>query len=127
MLSDILEKMDLLRALFPKWSFFDQVGHSIFLEYRGSEDSSWQRVRFETSRKKMGLFVNSEVNFTLAQIHILEQFAQNPENESSLCLVQSLLKEKITNLNKVQFRLVVLMDEHLNIVYQSGWLLVDSL
>ena len=119
--------VDLLRALFPKWNFFDQVGHSIFLEYRGSESSSWQRVSFEVPRQNAGLFVNAEVNMKLAQIHVLEQFVQNPENESSLKILQSLLKTKISGLDKVQFQLLVDLEEEANIIYQSAWLAVDSL
>ncbi len=119
--------LDLFRALFPKWNFFDQVGAHFFLEYRGSEEEPWIRVQFEGVRKKRSLLINPDANFLLAETHIIEQFAINPENKSSVKLVQSLLKTKISLTKKVQFRLIALTRADEKILYQSDWLQVDSL
>lgn len=119
--------VDLFRALFPKWNFFDQVGSHLFLEYRESEAGTWQRIDFTVPRKNMGIFLNAEVNMTLAKIHIIEQFAMNMENESSLKMLQSLLKTATSLSEKVQFRLLAQTEEQNNVLYQSEWLMVDSL
>lgn len=119
--------MNLVRALFPKWDFFDQVGHSLFLEYRCSESDPWKRLVFSAKRFSLGIFFNANMNMNLASIHILEQFAMNPSNESSFKMLRGLLKYQLEEINfrynKVQFQVVAIQSDETQIIFQSDWMI----
>ena len=120
--------MNLIRALFPKWNFFDQVGHHFQLQFRFEENSEWQKVSFDCDRPPLGLFFNPIGNLALAQNHILENFAQNPDDNQ---LVQKLLRFKLSEQKiqsgSVQYRVLALSEVQITEVYKSAWLRVDML
>lgn len=66
----------LSRALFPRWDFFDRIAHEFHLEIRSAPEDPWRRVGFSVRFGIGGLFVNPGVLLALAQINLIEHFAQ---------------------------------------------------
>lgn len=66
--------LNLMRALIPRWNFFDQVGHCFRLEVRGEASGPWHRISFLQKRRPLGLFFNPETNLALLQVGLLEHF-----------------------------------------------------
>lgn len=67
---------NLIRALFPQWSFFDRVSYQFELQYK-KESDQWQPLVFEVHRPRGGILLNAVCNMTLAQIHLLEYFVRD--------------------------------------------------
>lgn len=121
--------LNLIRVLFPNWNFFDQIGHSLAIEYRSSNTDFWQTLELSASRGFTGLFFNPEVNLALAQGNIIEHFArdaqeqpENIENLSSYKMLRSMLKLNSPSVDKIQFKLTARKDNEFQILYTSNWL-----
>ncbi len=65
--------LNLVRALFPRWDFYDRTGHQLDLEYK-TEKSEWCAFTFTENRRWFSLFVNPQLNLALAEISLIEQF-----------------------------------------------------
>lgn len=104
--------MNLFRALFPQWSFFDRVVNSYQLEVRSPGESAWQTVSFDQKRSFFSLNLNGEMNLALANVSLLEHFARDLEevspeqikNLSTYKMVRSLVEVKYGS-KLVQYRL----------------------
>lgn len=112
--------LNLVRALFPQWDFFDRVSYNFELHYRSSNTEVWKQFLFQQSRPQWGLLFNATTNMTLAQTHIVENFVhqvqelngQNIENLSSFKMLQALLGDP-----QMQFKLVAVSGDEKIEVY----------
>lgn len=100
----------LLRAFFPSWKFFDDIGEVPVLFYRVSEDGrdfgGW-KICLEKSKRSLGsLFLNPQGNFLLAceshLQHLLTDLEENSnggsvriENSVSYQLTKKLVRFQI--------------------------------
>jgi len=126
-----------IRVLFPKWNFFDQLGHRFHLKYRESNSSNWSLLEFKSDRTFINFFFNPTHNLTLAQINIIEHFARDvqlhePNQIESLVsfkLVKSLTEAYLPAFSKsdsFQF-LIEAYDQNSNFkLYESVWMKKDS-
>lgn len=121
--------LSLIRSLFPRWDFFDQIAFSFAVEFRMSSDTDWKPLDFFYEHRKSRLVFNPYVNEVLAQSGIVDQFArdiQELQNDkpsftredlqqlTTYRLVCSLLHVKLKHENlsdeKFQFRVVARRD-----------------
>lgn len=122
--------LNLIRALFPKWNFFDRVAYTFELHYKLKSSKSWQKIKFEQNYSPLGLFINEKYNLSLAQFNIVEHFAsdvQDPHFTESAAvelptykLLNSLLAVKISELgiteSELQFKIVAVSSkENINL------------
>jgi hypothetical protein len=63
----------LIRALFPRWDFFDSAGYRAVLQVRPVGAEEWQEVHFETERRPANLLFNPFTNFAHLQESLLQQ------------------------------------------------------
>lgn len=117
--------LSLIRSLFPRWDFFDQIAFSFVVYFKMSLDTEWKKLSFTQSRKSSRLFFNHQVNDTLMQSSVVEQFARDiqelqlhkPNFEKSdlenlttfqlLCsLLRVKLKHEVPHYNEFQFKIV---------------------
>ena len=118
-----------LRVLFPRWNFFDQLGHRFHVKYKTSENENWNLVEFESHWNLLNFFCNARHNLTLAQVSAIELFAQDTQNCSqenipnlvSFKVIKSLVEER-TNSKTFQFMIEAYKDENQTILYTSPWL-----
>jgi hypothetical protein len=82
--------IELIRALFPFWNFFDQTAFTFDLFVKTSANSGWTPISFFQDRRKSSPFININVNESLAQFNIVEHFAHD---------IQQLEKINVTDLN----------------------------
>lgn len=122
--------LNLIRVLFPKWDFFDRVGHHFELRCRIKNSDLWKETVIQHKLSMTNFFLNPIGNMKMAQIHILENFVQNTEDESSLKMIQSLVgvyqKDKIASDESVQFKIVAIRGEEQIDVYTSDWFLLRT-
>ncbi len=93
------EFLNLIRALFPQWDFFDRVSYHFELYYQMPNKQNWEKWSFQQSRPQWGLLFNAKTNMALAQVHIVEKFVreiqelngQQFEHLSSFKMLQSML------------------------------------
>ncbi|OYZ22954.1 MAG: hypothetical protein B7Y39_06800 [Bdellovibrio sp. 28-41-41] len=116
--------LSLIRSLFPRWDFFDQIAFSFVVYYKVSTDTEWKKLAFTQSHKSSRLVFNQAVNDTLMQSSVVEQFArdiQELENNTPnfsksdiedlttyqlLCsLLEVKLKQKNLNNTEFQFKI----------------------
>lgn len=133
--------LSLIRALFPRWNFFDRVGHHLELEFKTPESSSWERIYFEQGRRPLGLFVNPEVNLALAQVNVVEHFISDltdlQEGDRQISeadihslttfqMLRSLLRMKLQEHNqnpgRLQFKILACSPRERSDVYVSEWI-----
>lgn len=125
---------DLNRAIFPKWSFFDQTAHQFSLEIFNFQKSTWEPIRWTHRLRWWNIFFNPDANLKMAQFNIVEHFSQDIQiiqsdqilNLVSFRLICNLI-HKQTNQDRIQFRILALKDDaSLPIcLFQSGVLLYD--
>lgn len=114
--------LNLIRALFPQWDFFDKVSYNFELHYRSSSSESWKQFLFQQPRPQWGLLFNAVTNMKLAQTHIVENFVhevqdlgdRKVENLSSFKMLQALVGG-----NNVQFKVMAVSGEEKIEVYSS--------
>lgn len=108
--------LSLIRAIFPRWDFFDRIAYHFDLEYETERDGSWERISFRRRFSLFHLFINTDLNEALAQMNLLDHFAHDvqsldrPEDATSLTsykLVSSLVGAKApAAVSPPRFRLV---------------------
>ena len=125
--------LNLIRALFPKWNFFDRIAYTFELQYKLKSSNSWQKIVFEHNYSTLGLFVNEKYNLSLAHFNIVEHFAsdiQDPYFSESAApdlptykLLKSLLAVKISELglseSDLQFKIVAVSSKENFDLYTS--------
>lgn len=131
--------LNLIRALFPHWNFFDRIAHSFAVEYKVSTGTQWQRLAFSQKRANLGIFLNPNLNESLAQVNVIEHFVKNIqdlqtksaniqtssiETLSSYKILLSILRLKLqdgeVSNKKIQFKIVANNDnENLDIFVSS--------
>lgn len=133
--------LSLIRALFPRWDFFDRIDYSFELQFKSGTVVDWQRICFDQKRKLTDLVFNPKSNLAMAQINILEHFAHDIQefknedlkikNLTSLKMTKSLLKTKLIELGiikgLVQFRLVAISPNETVSLYISEAFDLDKL
>jgi hypothetical protein len=119
--------INLFRALFPRWNFFDQISHRFELEYKTSKSGQWQKISFDQKRTLLSPLINPSYNLALAQINIIEHFVSDLEerknNQTSYKLLLSLVKVKLLALGiskeKIQFQVVAVLKNEREIIFTS--------
>lgn len=69
--------LSLIRSLFPRWDFFDQVAFSFNIYSKVSPDTDWKRLSFDQSHKTSRMVFNPFINAELANASIVEHFARD--------------------------------------------------
>jgi hypothetical protein len=141
--------LSLIRALFPRWNFFDRVGHQFGVEFKTTRDSAWIPVHFERPRTGFALFLNADFNMALAQVNVVEHFAQDVQelplqntlhnktldsrlvrNLTSFKLLLSLLEVKQQELgiqsNTIQFKITATNLSNQLDIYVSDWVKLNE-
>jgi len=133
--------INLIRALFPKWNFFDQIAYHFELEFKVPGAHEWSAISFQQTRKRLSLFLNAEVNLALAHMNILEHFAEDiqalqtnspliPSRDiqqlTTFKMVRSLLRLKLQQFESqpdvVQFKLTAKNPNESVDLYISDWI-----
>lgn len=136
--------LNLIRALFPKWSFFDQIAYGFELEFKIPGATRWEPLSFQQSRQLFSLFLNPHGNLALAQGNILEHFVQdiqqlqlkNPlidskdvQSLTTFKMLKSLLEVKLQEYelgsSTVQFKVVARSQDDVQDFYISDWIHVE--
>ena len=133
--------LNLIRALFPRWSFFDRIGHHFELEFKVQNSRDWQKISFDQDRKAFSLFVNPAVNLAMAQVNIIEHFmgeisdlqrinsevdSKDVQDLTTFRLLRSLIEVKLEAFEipagPFQFKILACSPEEKLDVYISDWL-----
>jgi hypothetical protein len=69
--------LNLIRSLFPRWDFFDQIAFSFVVYFKMSSHTDWEKLTFTQPHKLSRLVFNQAVNDTLMQSSVVEQFARD--------------------------------------------------
>lgn len=106
----------LVRALFPRWNFFDRVGFQFNLYFCTDQNSTWTPFNFNQRRRPGQIFFNPHFNLALAHISIIQHFVhdlQSDKNVESLTsfrllksFVETYLSEQNIKSNSAQFKIV---------------------
>lgn len=67
--------LTLIRSLFPRWNFFDEIAHHFELEFKLSAGSAWTRLPFDQARTASSFWIHPAGNVAHAQMNLLEHFA----------------------------------------------------
>jgi hypothetical protein len=127
---------ELIRALFPRWNFFDQISYRLVLEVKAAGSKGWTPVLFNASRTIGSLFTNPDVTRMHAEMSLLESFANDiqgavgPDGKlnsarvqkmTSFMMVRSLVMSRLMapSTNSVQFRLSAQAGEESSVIYVS--------
>lgn len=119
--------INLFRAIFPRWNFFDQISHRFELEYKTSNSKQWQKISFDQTRTIFSPLINPSCNLALAQINIIEHFVTDLEEgnkeQTSFNLLLSLVKVKLATLGvnqgEIQFQVVAVFKDEKDVVFTS--------
>lgn len=135
-----VQLLDLIRILFPKWSFFDQLGYRFHLKFRESDSSKWTFVHFESPGPSvLKLFFNPTHNLTLAQISAIEQFSRevqinDPENANQLdsfklvkAITEFYIEKYFSSVETFQFKIEAHSKNSKVDLYTSAWLKKEPL
>ncbi len=133
--------LSLIRALFPRWDFFDRIDYCFELQFKSGAVADWQKISFDQERKLRDLVFNPQCNLAMAQINILEHFAHDVQefknkdlkikSLTSLKMTKSLLKIKLIELGimsgSAQLRLVAIGPNEKVNLYTSEVFALDEL
>lgn len=104
--------LNLIRALFPKWNFFDRIAYTFELHFKLKPSASWQQIKFDQYHTNAGLFINEKCNLSLAEFNIVEHFANDVQEHlssittlTSYKLLTSLLESKLSTTD-FQFKIL---------------------
>jgi hypothetical protein len=89
----------IFRAFFPSWKFFEDSRAQYKLFYQ-KENEEWLPAIELLSRKKLSLFINSEVNFHLALDTLVQRFVMDlaeEELDASESVSYRLIKKIVAN------------------------------
>jgi hypothetical protein len=89
----------IFRAFFPSWKFFEDSRAQYKLYYQ-KDNEGWLPAIELLSRKKLSLFLNSEVNFHLALDTLVQRF------------VMDLAEEQLDSTKSVSYRLIKKLVAH---------------
>lgn len=125
----VAQFLNQLRVLFPRWNFFDQLGHRFYLKYKTTENQNWISIKFKSEWSLLNFFCNPDHNLTLAQISAIELFAQDAQmydeqqiqNLDSFRLIRSLIGIHAKT-KKFQFTLEAHKDGKILDLYISPWI-----
>ncbi len=136
--------LNLIRALFPSWNFFDRVGYRFELEFLQAGSKEWEPLLFISRRMPMGFLINSDCNLKLAQVNVIEHFARDVQelqsrNElvasesiqalTSFKLLRSLIQIKLQDYelesNTIQFRVIGSNQNEKIVIFISDWIAVS--
>ena len=124
--------LHLVRALFPRWSFFDRVSYDLDLDIKIRNADQWRRIAFTHPRSMFGLFINPGINLMLAQQSVVEQFVQDLherteeiEEQTSYKMLVSLLRSR-AGAPEFQFKLTARRACEVLPMYASSWLNVAA-
>lgn len=136
--------LNLIRALFPKWSFFDQVAFGFELEFKVPDSTQWEPISFKAERSFFNLFSNPHGNLAMLQGNILEHFVQDIQRLQSVsptldskevqalttfkmltALLVTKLKEYGLDSPTVQFKIVARSSDTVLDFYFSDWIQVN--
>jgi hypothetical protein len=118
-----------LRVLFPKWSFFDQLGHRFYVKYQTAENKNWTRLEFKSQWKLLNFFCNPIHNLTLAQMSAIDQLARDVQSHdqdeipylNSFLIIKSIVAT-YTEAASFQFAIEASKDKSRTILYTSPWI-----
>ncbi|MBL7545452.1 MAG: hypothetical protein JNL11_16660 [Bdellovibrionaceae bacterium] len=129
--------LHLIRALFPRWDFFDQTGFAFELYFKAPQSLSWEYFSFIQDHKKACLIFNPALNEALALYGIVEQFAHDVQNQNdvqqltSFRLLCAVLKAKLLHeypgYHSVQFKIIARNQSDAIQIYASDTIAVESL
>ncbi len=133
--------LNLIRALFPTWNFFDQVQYQFGVEIKVPDLDRWEPLSFNQSRQAFNMALNGSANLAMAQVNVIEHFARDiqellldsPLVESrqvrsltSFKLISALLKVKMQEYevspNSLQFKVVAIRKDEILDIYISDWI-----
>lgn len=136
--------LHLIRGIFPRWDFFDQIAYSFHLEFKVPNSNQWEPIHFHQPRKAFSLFVSPHVNMALAEVNVIEHFAQdiqrlqseNPlihsqevQGLTSFKLLKSILNEKLKEYqlpaSSIQFKIVASNPNEALDLYISDWIYME--
>lgn len=138
--------LNLARALFPYWNFFDRVAYDFEIEFKIPNAVKWERIPFEARRAALDVFYSADANLKMAQVNIIEHFvgeiqdlqaddatldSRDVQELTSFKLLFSLLsfrlKEYEIGASQVQFKIVACGNDEEIDVYISDWLEVETI
>lgn len=137
--------LNLVRALFPHWNFFDRIASHFELSFKIPGSTEWSLISFDEERKIFGLLVNPQCNLSLAHVNIIEHFAadiqqlqqfksglhsKDVQKLSTFKMICSLLRLKLSDYslktNSVQFKISAVSPSEEVVIYISDWLPMES-
>jgi hypothetical protein len=137
--------MNLIRAIFPRWNFFERVAYGFELHFKVPDALKWEQISFDQKRTPLSLLINPSCNLALAQVCLLEHFArdiQELQEQAELLassevqslttfkMVSSLLKSKLQEYEletgAIQFKIVACGATDKVDVYISDWITLES-
>lgn len=137
--------LNLIRAIFPRWNFFERVAYGFELHFKVPDALKWEKISFDQKRTPLSLFVNPSCNLALAQVCLLEHFARDiqelqqqdqllasseVQSLTSFKMVTSLLKSKLQDYElesaAIQFKIVACGTADKVDVYISDWITLES-
>lgn len=121
--------LNLVRVLFPRWNFFDEIGYQFRLEYRFKDTEDWTLVGFNSQRLRFGLFFNPVHNLNLAQVNLIEHFSRDLqlslpeqiENLDTFKMVKALVGLRAQANRQFQFRIQAYKQKLQTELYRSSW------
>lgn len=132
--------LNLIRALFPNWNFYDRIAYSFELEYRLKNTQIWERVSFDQKRHLFDLLINPDCNLALAQFNIIEHFARDIqhlehmnqlEDLTTYKMLRSLLKIKLNfsdeKNQQIKFKITATDRKEKNDIFVSEWIAMSNL
>lgn len=131
--------LHLVRVIFPSWNFFDQLGYSFKLYFRTQPNQHWEYVDLSCQMKPVSFFFNPKANYLLAQVSVIEHFAQEVQslkadqiqNSTLYKMIRSMvldyLQHQKIDFNKAQFKIETVDQNQPIEIYASDWILNDDL
>ncbi len=131
--------LHLVRVIFPSWNFFDQTGYSFKLYFRNQHDQRWESLDLSCQLKPVSLFFNSEANYLLAQVGVIEHFTQEVQSLRADQIEKSTLYKMICSMifahlqnqkidfKKTQFKIEAIDQNQRIEIYTSDWIGRDVL
>lgn len=135
--------LGLIRALFPRWNFFDFVGFNFQVSFKSPDQNHWEIISFKVEKKTLRLFSNPNGNLGLAKVNIIEHFAediqdmtlkmievslQDLQKKASYLMLVEIIKQELCNYdldqNSFQFKVTAIKDSEEVDLFFSDWILL---
>lgn len=98
-----------IRCLFPRWNFFQSTQYQFKLEIKNINEKHWTKIQFLQKRKMYNLLFNPNCNLDLAQVNVIEHFAEVIQLDSKNN--KNLQIKKITSLRLIQSLVISLLQD----------------